>query len=59
MEAVTKKMDDNRLEYETKLDEMAKLLDIRAARIRVSKKSQIISVGHNFQDRSSVHLNNR
>ena len=43
MEAVTKKMDDNRLEYETKLDEMAKLLDIRAARIRVSKISQKIN----------------
>ena len=35
VEAVTKKMEENSCESETKLDEYAKLLDIRAARIRV------------------------
>ena len=35
--AVTKKMEDNKAEYESKLEEYAQLLDIRAARIRVSK----------------------
>lgn len=34
VEAVTKKMDENRREYDAKLDEYAQLLDIRAARIR-------------------------
>ncbi|XP_013398860.1 protein fantom isoform X4 [Lingula anatina] len=34
VEAVTKKMEENRLEFDTKLDEYARLLDIRAARIK-------------------------
>ena len=36
VEAVSKKMDENTTEYETKLQEYAQLLDIRAGRIRVS-----------------------
>lgn len=34
MDAVNRKMEENKCEYETKLDEYAQLLDIRAARIR-------------------------
>ncbi|XP_064640394.1 protein fantom-like isoform X3 [Lineus longissimus] len=34
VESVSRKMDEIKLEYETKLDEYAKLLDIRAARIK-------------------------
>ena len=37
-EAVTAKMDDMKAEYDEKLEEYAQLLDIRAARIRVSCK---------------------
>ena len=33
---MTRKMDENKTEYETKLEEYAQLLDIRAGRIRVS-----------------------
>ena len=36
VEAVTRKMEENKTEYETKLEEYAQLLDIRAGRIRVS-----------------------
>jgi len=32
--AVNQKMEENKAEYESKLDEYAQLLDIRAARIR-------------------------
>lgn len=35
VEVVTSKMEDNKAEYESKLEEYAQLLDIRAARIRV------------------------
>jgi protein fantom len=35
VEAVSQKMDEIKLEYVTQLDEYAKLLDIRAARIKV------------------------
>ena len=35
VQAVTKKMEENRREFETKLDEYARLLDLRAARIKV------------------------
>ena len=34
--SVTSKMEEDKNEYETKLEEYAQLLDIRAARIRVS-----------------------
>ena len=34
VDAVNQKMEENKLEYEAKLDEYAQLLDIRAARIR-------------------------
>ena len=36
VDSVSRKMDEIKLEYETKLDEYAKLLDIRAARIKVN-----------------------
>ena len=36
VEAVTRKMEENKTEYETKLEEYTQLLDIRAGRIRVS-----------------------
>lgn len=46
VEAVTRKMDENRTEYETRLQEFAQLLDIRAARIRVREILQIIQAGY-------------
>lgn len=35
VQAVTKKMEENKKEFEMKLDEYARLLDLRAARIKV------------------------
>ena len=39
VDAVTRKLEEVKAEYEAKVDEYAQLLDIRAARIRVSRQS--------------------
>ena len=44
VESATQRLDDYKQEYETKLDESAQLLDMRAARIKVHRKIPIPSV---------------
>ncbi len=50
VEAVTRKMEENQMESDTRLEEHARLLDIRAGRIRVSNNSQLLEHAVSFLD---------